>query len=144
MAEHTIVVYGKPLAQPRARATVVGGFARVYDDRTHPVHVFKAQLRLQAGELFQSPCDGPVWLRIEAVFPRPKSKTRKTRPNLREWHTSKPDCENVAKAVMDALTHIVYHDDRQVVSLNVIKCVASGDEQARTEVTISHGNEKEG
>lgn len=36
-------------------------------------------------------------------------------------HTSKPDADNISKAVLDAMNGIVYNDDSQVVSLTVTK-----------------------
>ena len=35
--------------------------------------------------------------------------------------TKKPDCDNIAKIVLDALNGIAYHDDAQVAELTVIK-----------------------
>ena len=39
-----------------------------------------------------------------------------------EADTYKPDVDNVAKAVLDALNGVAYKDDSQVVSLSVLKC----------------------
>jgi Holliday junction resolvase RusA-like endonuclease len=108
----------------------------MYDEKRHPVNVFKAQLKQQAGPLFDEPLIGPVRLAIAAVFTRPKSKTRKTRPNPREWHTGRPDVDNCSKAVLDALTGIVYRNDNQVCELRVEKWVAAADEAAYTTVVI--------
>jgi len=33
----------------------------------------------------------------------------------------KPDCDNIAKIICDALNGIVYHDDSQVVDLEIRK-----------------------
>lgn len=35
--------------------------------------------------------------------------------------TKKPDCDNIAKIILDALNGIAYHDDSQVVELTVEK-----------------------
>lgn len=57
---------------------------------------------------------GPVG--IEAVFalPKPKSRIRKTRNAfpLPQW---KPDLDNLVKAMLDALTGILWVDDNQIV-----------------------------
>lgn len=47
----------------------------------------------------------------------------KSRPNrlLAELDTSKPDIDNVSKAVLDALNGVAYDDDKQVTSLHVVK-----------------------
>ena len=40
--------------------------------------------------------------------------------------TKKPDCDNIAKIILDSLNGIAYHDDAQVVSLHVEKRYAVG------------------
>lgn len=45
----------------------------------------------------------------------------------------KRDCDNIAKIVLDALNHIAYHDDAQVVELVVCKWYG---EQPRVDVLI--------
>lgn len=130
-----IYIYGTPIGQPRAKATVVAGHARMYTPR-HPVSEFKAAIRQQAGPLFAAPLEGPVSISIVAVFPRPKSRIWKTRPMPAEPHTSKPDLDNIEKAVMDALTGIAYRDDSQVSRKISEKRMAAGDESPRTEVIV--------
>ena len=48
--------------------------------------------------------------------------------------TKKPDCDNIAKIVLDALNGIAYPDDSQVVSLDIEKRYT--DSQPRVELTI--------
>jgi Holliday junction resolvase RusA-like endonuclease len=36
-------------------------------------------------------------------------------------HTKKPDCDNLAKSILDALNGIAYDDDSQICSLTVHK-----------------------
>lgn len=40
--------------------------------------------------------------------------------------TKKPDCDNIAKIILDALNGTAYHDDAQVTSLHVEKRYAVG------------------
>ena len=58
---------------------------------------------------------GPVGVRID-VHGRLPQRERVPSP-----HTGKPDCDNVAKAVLDALTGVAWDDDSQVVELVVKK-----------------------
>jgi hypothetical protein len=44
------------------------------------------------------------------------------------WHATKPDVENLAKALLDALTGILWVDDGQVAELVLRKKVAAGGE----------------
>lgn len=59
------------------------------------------------------------------VFPRPKSHFRTGRHagQLKSgapfWYTGTPDLDNVAKFVGDSFNGIFWHDDRQLVNVNV-------------------------
>ena len=66
----------------------------------------------------------PVSVYIEAVFPVPKSKSRKDREEMlagRVLPTKKPDADNIAKIVCDALNSVAWMDDAQVAVLRVSK-----------------------
>lgn len=58
---------------------------------------------------------GPVAVRIDVHGRLPK-RERLSSPN-----TFKPDVDNIAKAVLDALGGVAYDDDKQVVELTVKK-----------------------
>ena len=67
---------------------------------------------------------GPVKLEATFAFPVPPSCSKKERDARLEqgWHTQKPDRDNLAKALMDAMNHIeVWEDDSQVCTGNVEK-----------------------
>jgi Holliday junction resolvase RusA-like endonuclease len=137
----TFFVPGLPVAQPRHRTRIAsnGGrmLAMAYTPTNSPVNAFKAAVRLAAASACQgAPLDGPVAMTLEFCFPRPKSKRWKTRPMPRLRHTSKPDCDNLAKSVCDALTGLVFGDDAQVCDLGVAKWIAAGDEAAGTRVVL--------
>lgn len=66
----------------------------------------------------------PVEMYITALFPIPKSTTKKDRERIRNkelFPTKKPDADNIAKVICDALNGVAYHDDTQVVKLTVRK-----------------------
>ena len=68
--------------------------------------------------------DGPLEAVLEMRFPVPASwsKARRARALAgAEWHTSKPDADNVAKAILDACNGVVFRDDAQVVMLVATK-----------------------
>lgn len=130
---YRIEVIGKPLGQPRQKQTVRGGHARNYLEATHPIHGFKSDIRRAwtFGLL-----EGPLRCEITAIFQRPASKTRKRGENPRLHHTSKPDADNIAKGVCDALNGVGFKDDSQVVELVVRKFTGTPDELARVIVEI--------
>ena len=68
--------------------------------------------------------DGPLAAMLEMQFPVPASWSKAKRALALagvEWHTSKPDADNVAKAVLDACNGVVFRDDAQVVMLTATK-----------------------
>lgn len=66
------------------------------------------------------PIDGPVGVKVSAVFPVAASWSQKKK-DAAHWHTSKPDGDNIAKAVGDALNGIVWKDDSQVARMAISK-----------------------
>lgn len=68
--------------------------------------------------------EGPIRCRIEAVFRIPPSYSRKKHTDCIEGRlqpTGKPDCDNIVKAILDALNGVAYKDDSQVVDVSIIK-----------------------
>lgn len=66
---------------------------------------------------------------IVAYYEIPKTTSRKDRERIAtgKLHpTKKPDADNIAKSVCDALNHIAYHDDSQIVMLVVTKRYTDG------------------
>ena len=68
----------------------------------------------------RAPMAGPLAMTLRAVYLHPASwsltKKRRTR-----FKTSKPDADNIAKLVKDALSKVAYADDAQIVILRVAK-----------------------
>ena len=67
---------------------------------------------------------GAVRVEIHAVFPVPKSwsKIKKSKAIAGEiMPETKPDADNISKAVLDALNGLAYKDDSQVIDLSVKK-----------------------
>lgn len=68
--------------------------------------------------------DEPVSATIIAAFGIPKSASKKCKVEMmagRVLPTKKPDTDNIAKIVLDALNGLAYPDDKQVVELQVLK-----------------------
>lgn len=143
----SLTIPGVPVAQPRQRTRVmmIGGKAipHNFTPARDPVNTFKAAIREAAAKAHPGAPIGfsAIALTIRFIFPRPAGKTKRRGPNPRLPKVSKPDWDNLGKAVSDALNGIVYRDDAQVARCLVDKIVAGGDEQARTEVIIEAFNE---
>lgn len=70
----------------------------------------------------QRPLEGPLEMSVLAVWPWPKSMTEnKRKVHGANWKTSRPDSDNIAKLICDALNGIAYHDDALIVFLTVKK-----------------------
>lgn len=119
-----------PIAQPRQRHAIIAGHVRNYTPTAHPVTAFKATCRLASRQAFVGgPMEGPLYLKLLFLMPRPGRLRWKRRPMPREWHTSKPDLDNLEKSIKDALTGTVWIDDAQVCSVEKRKLYCRGDEQ---------------
>ena len=133
-----IEVDGKPKPQPRPRAFARGGKVRVYDPAT--AEGFKAAIALAAlPHRPAKPLAGPLRVTIAFYMPRPQRLNRKRDPDEQIPHTAKPDCDNLAKAVLDALTDIgLWVDDSQVYSLNITKQYHAKGERPGALIHISY------
>jgi Holliday junction resolvase RusA-like endonuclease len=138
----TFTIRALPIAQPRQRVRVVRTkvgrtFAQNYTPTRDPVNAFKASLQQAAAEVFPGPLlDRPLAGELLFVFPRPANLVWKKRAMPRQWHGKRPDAENVAKAVMDALTNVVWKDDAQVAQLLLRKVYAAGEEAPSVTVSV--------
>ena len=66
----------------------------------------------------------PLEAHLTAFFPIPKSASKSRAADMEkgfELPTKKPDTDNLAKIVLDALNGLAYHDDAQIVRLTVQK-----------------------
>jgi Holliday junction resolvase RusA-like endonuclease len=109
-------VFGLPIAQGRPRAfKTPAGQVRVYD----PANARDWKRTVQAQVISQKPAapvDGPLAVALRFYLPRPQSL-----PRRELFPAKRPDAENLAKAVLDAMEGVVYRDDAQIVRLNVSK-----------------------
>ena len=125
----SIHVPSVPVAQPRPKAASRGGRAMVYHPKG-PVDAFKASVRLAAASVYDGPpMESPLCVDILFLMPRTKSQIWKTRPMPRIRHAKKPDRDNLDKAVLDALSGLLWRDDCQVCDGRLQKWIAAGDEQ---------------
>lgn len=119
------MVYGKPQGKARPRFTRQ---VRAYTPKNTVDYEERIkQAYIAAGGTLISDTE-PISICITACLKRAKS-------NKMDSPTLKPDADNIAKAVCDALNGIAYKDDKQIVSLTVLKVWTDGIE--RVEVDIS-------
>lgn len=118
-------VQGTPVAQPRPRHNLRSG---VYTPKKCGIKGWKKLIILETHLNIKETIRGPVRLELMFYMPRPKSHFGEGRNATRikdsspVYHTQTPDLDNLAKAVMDALTTArVWIDDSQVMILNCSK-----------------------
>lgn len=117
----TFEVTGRPKQQPRGQAVAFKqkdgtyrGAVRPPKDKRGELAVYRLACRdcCVAAMDPGGPLDGPVSVVVLYCFPTGKSKIKTIRPD--EWRDKKPDIDNLAKATLDALKGIAWHDDAQV------------------------------
>lgn len=128
-------VPGEPVGKGRPRVVRRGGFTQTYtpEKTASYENLVKLEFQRQGGRMLK---DGPVFLSIQAWYGIPKSVSKRKREAMMGGlirPTKKPDCDNVAKTIADALNGLAWRDDSQVVSLLVVKRFG---EEPGVEVTI--------
>lgn len=86
------------------------------------------QMRNQKAEKIE----GAVNMNIVYAFRRPQSLSKKERNEIDGGKTvpktTKPDIDNLTKAILDALNGIVWKDDAQVAQINIQKIWSAKDQ----------------
>ncbi len=114
----------KPMAKQSFRTTRTGNKyldASVIKYRKAIRNMAIAQMRNQKAEKIE----GAVNMNIIFAFRRPKSLSKKERTVPK---TTKPDIDNLTKAILDALNGIAWKDDAQVTQINVHKIWSAKDQ----------------
>lgn len=120
----SVFVQGLPKGQPRPRAFARNGVARVYDPGT--AEAWKSEIAVALRQhIPPNATDRAVSVLLAFQMPRPKTHLRKDgslKDSASRLHTSKPDLDNLAKAVLDTMTQLgMYRDDSQIYLLELRK-----------------------
>lgn len=124
-------IIGKPIGKGRPKFSRRGNFIRTYTPEQtvnyeNLVKLSWMQKMAESGE--EGKLEGKIHAYIHAYFKIPASVSKKKRAQmLYSGYDHKPDADNIAKSILDALNGIAYDDDAQVVSLTVEKTY--GDEE---------------
>lgn len=125
-------IQGNPVAKGRPRFARRGNFVATYT----PKNTAQAENEIQREALshISEPITEPVELSIVFYMAIPRSTSKKRSESLKNApHVKRPDVDNLAKLVLDALNGIAWKDDSQVYSMSVEKRYS---DNPRTEVTI--------
>ncbi len=119
----SFIVPGEPKGKQRPRVTMRGGYATTYTPKetvSYENLVKMCYIRQCGREMLE----GPVSATISAYYSIPQSVSKKKHRQMLTGeikNIKKPDCDNLAKIVLDSLNGIAYHDDSQVCELSVQK-----------------------
>lgn len=116
-------VSGDPEGKARPRVTRNGTYT------PHKTQAYEKLVQMS----FRAQCPGvffgyaPLCVYITANFAPPQSATKRKRSRMLSGEirpTKKPDTDNIAKAICDALNGVAYRDDAQICRLTVSKTYA--------------------
>ena len=112
-----IIVKGKPRGKARPRKGK-HGFYTPNDTKKYEESIKREYIKQCNKKL-----DGPVEF-ILYIYKTKAKFTKKEKALIEEdkcWCITKPDADNVAKLVLDALNKTAYDDDNQVVKITLLK-----------------------
>ena len=113
------VVLGPPQGKGRPKASSRGGFVRMYTPAATRQYEEKIAWSAVLARADWPVLETPISLRVVAHHPIPISWSKRKQQQALQGDLvpGKPDLDNVAKAVLDALNGVIYLDDKQVVRL---------------------------
>lgn len=118
---------GKPQGKARARTFYnpkTKGMSSMTPEKTVLYENLIATCYLQEAGEERFSDDAYLKVRIQAFYEIPKSSTKTKKAAMAAGEIlpdKKPDIDNIAKAVLDALNEVAYRDDTQVVELQMRK-----------------------
>jgi crossover junction endodeoxyribonuclease RusA len=132
-------VDGMAKPQGSKKAFVVGGRA-IIADVSRDMNVWRQRVATEAQRAMEGKdliCRGwPVEVLLDFSMPRTKELDRPKYKDNPKPHTSRPDIDKLARAVLDALTGICFEDDSQVFHLDVTKDYARPGEAPGVNVEV--------
>ena len=124
----TFEVPGDPHGKGRPKFARRGNFVQTYTDKKTANYEELVKFHANTAMVDLDPLKGAVAVYIYIKLAVPKSYSKKrTEACLSglERPTKKPDWDNVAKSICDAMNGIVYMDDTQIVDAHVTKVYAT-------------------
>lgn len=127
-----LTIQGKVQAKQRVR---LGRYSRYTPEQTKNYENWVKLSFINQYPNFK-PLENELVVSIKAYFEIPKSVSKKKREQMLKGSirpTIKPDLDNIAKSILDALNKLAYVDDKQIVFLEVEKFY---DESPRVELMV--------
>lgn len=131
-------IIGKPIGKGRPRFARINGYVRTYTPKSTTTYenLVKNSLLEQCFSETRPNYSEKIKISITAYFePNKGISKKKYNETIGTPYLHKPDADNIAKAICDALNGVAYKDDNQIYELKVIKLYG---EQARVEVEVDY------
>lgn len=132
-------VFTVPFVRGKGRVRFVRQTGRTYTPDATAEAMERIRMAYEAAGGPMAPRGAEVHVVIMASRPMPKSRPKRLES---EPDTFKPDADNIAKLVLDALNGVAWHDDTQVTDLHVIKARRSRTTEEGTRVAVSWKEEE--
>lgn len=118
---YELTVFGHPVGKGRPRFTRNG-----HTYTPEATREYEKEVRLTFMSCYPKgiALEDPVRAEVVAFFAIPKSYSKKKKQaclNNEIPVQNKPDCDNIAKIILDSLNGYAYIDDKQVIELHVVK-----------------------
>lgn len=110
-------VRGLPIPQGSTRAWVLHGKPVITSSAKGLTTWRRLVADVAQNHAPQEPWEGPVGIELHFGLPKPKSAPKRRRV----WPDKRPDLDKLTRAVLDALTYVVWVDDSQVIDIRASK-----------------------
>lgn len=140
------IIPGECKGKGRPRFSRKGNYVKTYtDDET--AH-YENWVKTRFIETNQAPYFNgeALYCEIKAYFSIPTSKSKKVKALMADNFvrpTKKPDCDNIAKIILDGLNTIAYKDDTQITTLVVKKYYTTQEPYVMVEIREEITNGKD-
>jgi Holliday junction resolvase RusA-like endonuclease len=127
---------GEPKGKGRPKFLRQGNFVRTYSPETTVNYENWVKICFQEAKQEKLADNFQLSATIKCYFGIPKSVTKKNKESCLNGGlrpTKKPDIDNIAKIILDALNGLAYTDDKNIVDCKIEKWFA---EEPRVEVEI--------
>ena len=114
----SFIIPGKPQPKQRPRVTIKGTYT------PQATVDYERLVGWQCRSVYKGkPLTTALKLTVRVFIKLPK----RTVKEKGDWHTSRPDLDNIIKSIKDGLNGIAYEDDSQIVKIEATKQWASED-----------------
>ena len=119
-----IEIPGDPVAQGRPRFARRGKYVSTYDPPKSRAYKQKVAIYARASMASREAITGPLEVTVyiyRQIQQNGSQRLKQAKLDGKIWPAIKPDLDNYYKAITDACTGIVWHDDNQIVKAHIIK-----------------------